>query len=310
MEETIELRDLLNIIWKGKIVIVLCTIACMLLAGIVSWFILAEKYESRAVVQVASSVQDTGIMANHVATEFTPTIYAQRIQNKPIMQQALQDAGKKIKYDEKNLSATVDADPDHTKNLVELRFTSSSPVEAQQQLQILMDATKQKMNESVQTTLQELEITYKTEANVLSNEIDSIIEQYNKTISENNLPEVLILQTILNTEMIINISEKNTAALTNVNGKLQNELLQMQAQIQTKSEEYRKTLANYQSVKTGLDSFKPDPFIRVIAEPTLAEEPSTPNKMLNLAIGLVFGLMFGLGTVFFRYYWKNSSVVK
>lgn len=304
MEETIDLKELLGIIWKGRVIIAICTIICMSLSGIISWFILDEKYESKAVVQVASAVQDTGIMANYVATEFSPTIYAQRIQNKPIMQQALQDAGIEINYNEKNLVATVEADPN--KNLVELRFTSSSPKEAQQQLQILMDATKQKMNESVQLTLQDLESTYKKESNSLTKEIDSIIEQYNKKIHENKLPKVLILQTILDTDIILNISEEQTAALSNVDGKLQNQLLQLQVQIQTKSEEYRKTLANYQSVKTGLDSFKPDPFIRVIAEPTLTEEPSSPDRLLNIIIGLVIGMMIGISSIFFRHYWVNS----
>lgn len=308
MEETIELRELVGIIWGGKNVIAICTVLCMLLAGSVSWLILDEKYESKAVVQVTSTVQDTGIMANYVAAEFTPTIYAQRIQNKPIMQQALKDAGIKIKYNEKNLVTTVDTDP--TKNLVELKFTSSSPEEAQKQLQILLEATKQKMNDSVQDTLQNFETTYKEEADALIEEIDSIIGKYNNLIRENNLPEVLILQTILNTEIILNVSEGQTVALSNVDGKLQNQLLQLQAQIQTKSEEYRKTLENYQSVKTGLDSFKPDPFIRAIAEPTLPEKSSSPNKILNLALGLVLGIIIGLGVVFLRYYWKKSAVVK
>lgn len=308
MEETIELRKLLEIVWEGKAIIAIWTIVCMLLAGIASWYVLDEKYESKAIVQVASAVQDTGIMSNYVATEFTPAIYAQRIQNKPIMQQALQVEGIKVNYNEKNLVATVDADP--TKNLVELKFTSRTSKEAQQQLQILMEATKQKMNESVQMTLQDLENTYKIEADALTKEIDIIIEQYNQIIRENNLPKILILQTILNTEMVINISEEQAASLSNVNGNLQNKLLQLQSQIQTKSEEYRKTLSNYQSVKTGLDSFKPDPFIRVIAEPTLPEEASSPNKLLNLIIGFVIGAILGLGAVFFRHYWRNSTVVK
>ena len=306
MEETIELRELIEIVWKGKAIIAICTIVCMLLAGVASWFVLEEKYESKAVVQVAGAVQDTGIMANYVSTEFTPTIYAQRIQNKQIMQQALQDAGIKIKYNEKNLVTTTDADP--TKNIVELKYTSNSAKEAQQQLQILMDAAKQKMNESVQQTLQQLESTYKIEAESLTKEINSNIEQYNQIIRENNLPKILILQTIINSEIVLNISEEQAATLSNVNGDLQNQLLQLQVQIQTKSEEYHNILTNYQSIKTELDSFKPDPFIRIIAEPSLAEGVSSPNKLLNLAIGLVVGVMLGLGIVFFREYWKKSAI--
>lgn len=306
MEETIELRELIEIVWKGKALIAICTIVCMLLAGVASWFVLEEKYESKAVVQVASAVQDTGVMANYVSTEFTPAIYTQRIQNKQIMQQALQDAGIKIKYDEKSLVTTTDADP--TKNIVELKYTSNSAKEAQQQLQILMDAAKQKMNESVQQTLQQLESTYKIEAESLTKEINSNIEQYNQIIRENNLPKILILQTIINSEIVLNISEEQAATLSNVNGDLQNQLLQLQVQIQTKSEEYHNILTNYQSIKTELDSFKPDPFIRIIAEPSLAEGVSSPNKLLNLAIGLVVGVMLGLGIVFFREYWKKSAI--
>lgn len=308
MEESIELRELLGIIWKGKVVIAVCTIVCMFLAGIGSWFVLDEKYESNAVVQVVSGVQDTGIMASYIEAEFTPNIYAQRIQNKPIIQQAFKEAGIKVKFSEKNLVMTVDPDP--AKNLVELKYSSNSAKDAQQQLQVLMEATKGKMNESVQATLHNLESTYKLEASSLSKEIKIIIEQYNQIIRDHKLPDILVLQTVLNSEIALNISDEQTTALSNVSGNLQNQLLQMQAQIQAKSEEYRKSLVNYQSVKTGLESFKPDPFIRVIAEPTLAEVPSSPNKMLNLAIGLIIGIMVGLGLVFFRHYWKNSAISK
>lgn len=309
MEETIELRALIDIVWRGKAMIAVVTIVCMILAGIVSWFVIDEKYESKAVVQVASGVQDTGVMGTYIASEFTASMYAQRIQNKTSMKQALLDAGIKVeKYDGKNLTATVDTAS--TMNLVELSYKAKSAKDAQQQLQILMDTTKQEMNASVKATLQGLENTYMSDSTSLSNEIETIIEQYNKTIRANNLPEVLILQTVLNSEIVLTISDEQTTALSNINGNIQNQLLQMQAQIQTKSEEYRKILANYQSVKTGLDSFKPDPFIRVIAESTFEEEASSPNKALILAIGLVIGAMLGVGVVLFRQYWKDSASVK
>lgn len=308
MEKSIELRELLEIIWRGKFFVVISAIICMVLSGILSWFVLEEKYESKAVVQVASGVQDTGIMANYVAAEFTPNIYAQRIQNKSIMEQALQEAGYKTDFNEENLTTKVETDP--SKNFVELKYITTSPEDAQNQLQVLMNVTKQNMNKSVQETLENLEATYKSESTALSKEIETIIEQYNKIIRHNRLPEILILQTVLNTEIVLNITEEQTTALSNINGNLQNQLLQMQTEIQTKSEEYRKTLSNYQSVKTGLDSFKPDPFIRVIIEPTLADKSSSPNKALNIAIGLIIGVMLGFGILFFRHYWKNSLTVQ
>lgn len=173
-----------------------------------------------------------------------------------------------------------------------------------------MDATKHAMDESVKKPLVELEKSFNGQIATLTTEIESIIEDYNQIIRENDFPKILIMQTILNSEISLEISEEQIVALSNVTGAQQNQLLQMQAQIKTKSEEYRKILGNYQSVQLGLDNFKADPFIRVIAEPTLAEKAASPNKVLNLVIGLIFGTIIGLGLVLFRYYWKNSVTMK
>lgn len=310
MEDTIELRQIIDIVLKGKKLILISTIICMLLAGVLSWFVLDTKYESKAVVQVVSNVQDTGVLTNFVAAEFTPNVYAQRIQNKPIMVEALNEAGVLTKYDERDLVAIVDQNPDSTKNYVELKYSATSPEDAQHQLKILMDATKHAMDESVKKPLVELEKSFNGQIATLTTEIESIIEDYNQIIRENDFPKILIMQTILNSEISLEISEEQIVALSNVTGAQQNQLLQMQAQIKTKSEEYRKILGNYQSVQLGLDNFKADPFIRVIAEPTLAEKAASPNKVLNLVIGLIFGTIIGLGLVLFRYYWKNSVTMK
>ncbi len=47
MEETIELRELIETVWKGKWIIAGLTVLFMLVAAIVSWFVLPEQYESK-----------------------------------------------------------------------------------------------------------------------------------------------------------------------------------------------------------------------------------------------------------------------
>jgi len=303
MEETIELRELIETIWKGKWIIAALTVSFMLLAAVVSWFVLPEKYESTATVQVASEVQDTGIMSSYVAAEFTPSIFSQRIQNEQLMNEALEENGSDDEFHASNLSATVQSNT----NLIDLNYTSSSADKAHDHLELFINKTKERMNTSVKNTLNQLEETYTAESEQLSSEIETIVEKYNNIIVSNELPEILIMQTMVNSQIILSINDTQTQALTKVDGKLHNELMQMQAEIESKSTEYRKVLDQYQSVKTGLDSFRPDPFIRVIVEPTLAENPASPNKTLNVAIAMVIGLMAGVGIVFFREYWKNSA---
>ncbi|MFP3919807.1 Wzz/FepE/Etk N-terminal domain-containing protein [Lysinibacillus telephonicus] len=306
MEETIELREIIEILLKAKWLIGLVTVVGILLAGTVSWFILPEKYESKATVQIASNAQDTKILASYVAYEFTPQVFSQRVKNQTIINQGFQHANLPNKFSHENLTVTQEPNT----NLVNLTYTSDSSTNAQKELKEIISITKSEMNKSVQNTLQDLENTYRTETESLTSEIESIIKEYNSIIQSNNLPEVLILQTILNSDIVLNISDEQTKALSNLSGPLQNQLLQLQAQIQTKSEEYRSVLADYQSVKTGLESFKPDPFIRIIVEPTISEIPASPNKMLNLVIGLILGLLIGVGLVFFREYWRNTTPAK
>lgn len=306
MEETIELRELVETVWKGKWIIAGLTALFMLIAGVVSWFVLPEQYESKATVQVASEVQDAGIMSSYVAAEFTPTIFSQRIKNEALMREAFAEKGIDEELSLKDLLATEQANT----NLVNLIYTSTSAEKAQEHLTLFINKTKDRMNTSVKRTLNELEKTYTSEANQLSGEIESLIEQYNKLIVSNELPEMLILQTLVNSQIIMTVSDAQSQALSNVNGALHNELMQMQAQVESKSTEYGKVLDKYQSVKTGLDSFRPDPFIRTIVEPTIPENPSAPSKLLNVAIAMIIGLMAGLGIVFFRQYWRNSSPTK
>ncbi|MGN7479721.1 Wzz/FepE/Etk N-terminal domain-containing protein [Solibacillus silvestris] len=302
MEETIELREIIDILLKGKWIIVICTIIALLFAGIVSWFVLEEQYESKAVVQISSGVQDAGIMSNYVATEFTPTVYMQRLQN--VEQSKNYFKAKDINnFSSANLTVSNQPNTD----LVEIKYVANNREEAQKHLQLLMEKTKNEVSSSMKETLNQLEQTYLKESNSLSSEIEQLMSSYNNVITKNNLPAVLILQTISSSQFVLNLSTEQSNALSNVTGSIQNDLLQLKAQIDTKSEEYHSVLAKYQSVKTGLDSFKADPFIRVIIDPTLTEFPTSPNKVLNLAIGLIIGLMMGIGLVFFRSYWKASA---
>jgi chain length determinant protein (polysaccharide antigen chain regulator) len=305
MEETIELRHLIKIILNGKWLIAIFTIVALLIAGIVSWFVIEEKYESKAVIQISSGLPDTGIISNYISAEFTPTIYTQRMQNVEQNKKYFKEKGLKD-FNKDNLTMLNQPNSD----LVELSYQGASPEEAKQYLLVLMEKTKGEMSLSIKKTLNMLEQTYLRETTNLSNEIEQLITKYNNIIVSNRLPEVLILQTISSSQFVLSLTSDQTNALATVTGSLQNELLQLKAQLDTKSEEYSNVLSTYQSVKTELDSFESDPFIRVIVEPTLAEDIASPNKVLNLVIGLILGLMIGVSWVFFRAYWKNTTEVK
>lgn len=70
--------------------------------------------------------------------------------------------------------------------------------EVQHHLTLIINKTKERMNISVEKTIKKLEETYTIEVNQFLTEIESLIEQYNNVIISNELPEILILQTLAN----------------------------------------------------------------------------------------------------------------
>lgn len=302
MEKSYDLRKIIDVILKEKWIIVLSIIFAILVSSIISWFILDEQYNSSAVVQVVAEVQDTGVMSNYVAAEFTYTVYMQRMQNVNKMEEAFAASGYP-KFEIANLNIVNQLNT----NLVEVTYKAASPKEAQEQLALILSETKADMNNAVKITLEQLEQTYMNESKALSGEIKQLMDKYNKLVVSNKLPEILTLQTISSSQFILTLTDEQTRVLAKLPGNLQNELLQLKAQIDSKSHEYENVLKKYQSVKTGLDSFKPDPFIRVILEPTLVKVPVSPNKVLNVLVGAVIGLMLGLMVVFSRLYLRKSK---
>lgn len=307
MEETIDLREIIEIVLKGKWVIALITALCVAIAGLLSWFIIPEQYESKATIQIVSNPQDASLLAGYVNAEFSPSIFTERIQNTTFLKNVLNENDFSIKnFDAENLSVTVEKET----QLIDLTYKKGKPDLAQKQLALFINETKDKMNASVINSMKSLEKTYTAEAEILSKEIEGLIEEYNAIIKRNSLPEVLIMQSLLNEQILLTVNDEQLNALVNVDGSLHNQLMQMQSQIRSKATEYRSVLDRYQAVKSGISSFSPEPHFRIISEATLPENPASPNKLLNIAIALVIGMMIGIGVVFFREYWKNTATAK
>lgn len=293
MEETIELRDIINIILKGKWIIILCTVVALLTAAVFSWFTQSESYTSTATVQITNAnptqAELADVTTKFVMSEYTPIVYTQRLQKNAA-----------------TIGAVSSVNEINT-DLISLTSTAGTAEQAQQQLQQAIEATTQDFTASMDKSLTNMSEEYLKEADKLSVEVEELMQSYNEIVRANKLPGILLLQTMLTDDISLTLTNEQLAPLTKLDGTLQNELLQLKAQIDIKSEQYRKLLGNYQSVKSGKDSFQIEQYIRTIVEPSLPAGASSPNKKLNLAIGLVLGLMAGIGIVLFRSYWRATA---
>ncbi|MER1999088.1 MAG: GNVR domain-containing protein, partial [Lysinibacillus sp.] len=201
----------------------------------------------------------------------------------------------------------VSASNETNTDLITLTATDVSAIKAQELLQKVVKETRQDFTVSITDSLTKMSDEYYKESEKLTVEIEELILRYNDIVRENSLPGILLLQTMLTDDISLALTNEQLAPLNKIDGTLQNELLQLKAQIDIKSEQYRKVLANYHSFKLGKDSFQVEQYIRTIVEPNLPSGASSPNKKLNLLIGLVIGLMVGMGIVLFREYWKATA---
>lgn len=84
------------------------------------------------------------------------------------------------------------------------------------------------VNQSVKNTLEELEETYASESKHVSEEIKALVGEYNEKVAANSLPEILILQTFISSQINTPVTDDKMDALSKVNGTLHNNLMQVQ----------------------------------------------------------------------------------
>ncbi|WP_058485654.1 GumC family protein [Defluviitalea phaphyphila] len=126
-------------------------------------------------------------------------------------------------------------------------------------------------------------------------------------------------RTQMETRLVQNISEKEV--LEQKIEELQERLSNLRATLATEEYKYNEVMRNYQLAEQSFQAYLTKKneaeqnaaadigraSIIVSSPATAPDIPASPNKKLNVAIGLVLGLMIGVFVVFFKEYWENTS---
>lgn len=126
-------------------------------------------------------------------------------------------------------------------------------------------------------------------------------------------------RTQMETRLIQNISEKEV--LEQKIEEIQNRLTELRATLATEEYKYNEVMRNYELAEQSFQAYQTrkneaeqnvaadigKASIIVSTPAAVPEMPSSPNKMLNVAIGFVLGLMIGVFVVFFKSYWESTE---
>lgn len=126
-------------------------------------------------------------------------------------------------------------------------------------------------------------------------------------------------RTQMETRLIQNISEKEV--LEQKIEEIQNRLTELRATLATEEYKYNEVMRNYELAEQSFQAYQTrkneaeqnvaadigKASIIISTSAVIPEMPSSPNKILNIAIGFVLGLMIGVFVVFFKSYWENTE---
>ncbi|NLM04495.1 MAG: lipopolysaccharide biosynthesis protein, partial [Clostridiales bacterium] len=140
--EEISLRELIEILIKRKNLIIITTLICILVTGVVSYFILDPVYESRMVLMAsqftdkveASQLTGEGIdnLLDSLSKYPTMTLetYRQQIKAPRIMRETIGDLGLEEKYDIESLAEDITLETIEDTNLITIKMEHNNPEKA------------------------------------------------------------------------------------------------------------------------------------------------------------------------------------
>ncbi|OES44933.1 Wzz/FepE/Etk N-terminal domain-containing protein [Domibacillus iocasae] len=311
MEETIELRELIDIVLKGKWIIIICIITAVLLSATVSFFVMNPAYESKATVSINNGLvagaapQPTDFYFNEV---ITPAAYIERIKSAQIIEQAIQKSGLE-QYTVTGVQGNIAVENTANTNLVNVTMKAGSPADAKALLDAVLVTMQDSLLTEIQGRIQEDIKYYAAQSEAEKQNLEVLLKQYRQQAEVLNLPKSLLLDAVIsyNNQYILNFDQDRLSEMTDISEQDLIGLNEVSNEVKTTASVYRDYSNKERQLSAFSEVFRVDNKLLTISGPVENEGPISPQPLLNIAIALVIGLIAGTGIVFFRHYWKNSG---
>lgn len=259
MEEEINLRELIDVLLKGKWIIIGICIIAVLAAGLISFFVLAEKYEASATIMVNNMSEkvetvDNGSLGQLLGslTEYpsmTLETYRDQIRNPALLQGVIDE----LELDPEQYTVhgfragKINAEAVENTNLIRIKVTDQDPATAAAIANTLADNfvefinnnSKQRMGNSVQFLEEQI--------GEQENEMAVAVDEYKEFLAEPAGVEEL---------------QKEFNAKLSLLTSFKNQLVQNEVEIQKKNDGLRQVEASIEETPE-----------RLVTEKSLAEDP-------------------------------------
>ncbi|MBM7571370.1 Wzz/FepE/Etk N-terminal domain-containing protein [Aquibacillus albus] len=309
MEEEISLKEILTILWEGKITIISVTIVVTLLAAIFSNFFLTPKYETSATVLINSVQQnETGSSAftGYLNEAVSPQIFMERVASLEVLRRVKDKtptSERELTSYQNNLSVELTEDS----NLIKLTFTGTNPAEIQETLTSIVEEAKIYTEELISDRLITLSNQFREQAEIEKQSLDQLLAEYNQMRVSEGLPSIVVMDAVTSNSNQFILNSEDLEEFQNLDRTKQVEFEKINSKIRNLTSLYNQYYSSYEEGRSLADFYKVDNKFSVLSQPFEPINPVSPNVLLNTAIAFVIGLMVSVGLVFFRAYWRDET---
>jgi chain length determinant protein (polysaccharide antigen chain regulator) len=311
MQEEISLRDLIEVIIKGKKLIIGITIFALIIAAIFSFLVIKPSYETKATILVNNNSfqQEAGKELGAYLNEVVSTqVYSQRIKSQQFLKQVIEKKDLK-EWTVRRLQNNLKVEYEKDSKLVTLTLKGNDPELIHKTLELIVTESNTYIGESISNRLLSVANQYKDQLGEEKEKLDAALEAYNKAQADKGLPAIVLLDGLTKEgkQYLIDIDEKYLDELQNLDKNKQVEFQKLNNQVNALTDLYNNYNEKYEEARSLSMLFNLENVLTIVSEPELPENPVSPNKALNLAIALVIGLMVSMAFVFTQHYWKETS---
>jgi len=297
-EDTIELIDLLRVLWKWKWMIIISTLVCALIAAIVS-FSMPKIYQ-------VSMIIEPGVVDIDPNGKFIYLDSASNIKSKIDSQAYNSKIYKRLDADPKKLNLKFKTVQPRNSNTLKISLEANDTSKSIQALSTLfhelvkeyqhyIDSRKSELDQKIAMNKRQLNVSA-GEKKYLEKEITTMKANTNRIIEERNMllkkggsdPDKLSLL------IYTNIIQQNMAHNNDLNKQL--------GELMAKIEEMKSEMETFKIKKNSIEN------IRLIQPPQSSIYPIKPKKKLNVMLAFVIGFFISIFLAFFLEYLQKMGI--
>lgn len=295
MREELSFKQLLKVLWQGKLMIVVTTILSLAISIFTNFFVVTPVYESKATVTVYPVSESAGLMDESIKSIISRNNLYKIFSSQGIKEQVEDKFDDEISVSELSQMISVRI-PSGNRTSFIVSVESTDNVESYEILNAVIDHSLDSLEKQYQIEFEVAMDFYNSEMERSLWMLKNTIQEFSEQTDSTRLANVLLV-----TQAFKSLDSSNILMdeLKNADTDTQIELLKIKPEIDRFLESYKESREFYEDSAKALDLQLVDRYISVEASGVPASA-AQPNKTLNLALSVALGLMVGMFLVFFR----------